>query len=100
MAIVIGMNGPKSLDSSINREFVGAIATPIAVKGIAYRFFGFQWEPLLGRLSQYNSTLLYQPEQAYLLFKCLSPTQAPAVLEVVEEIVSPAKFLFDKLERE
>lgn len=83
LACVIGINQFSSIDPAVNRKFEDYIADIPKIEGIAYRVFGFFWEPCWDKESQFKGKI-YPVDQAFLLLKVISKIQAKIVRETYE----------------
>ena len=82
LALVIGQNRCLSLDERVNRKFISYIEGVPRINGIAFRTFGFFWEP------QWAPTVkrkeLYSKERSFLLLKVLRPDAADRLSAAIE----------------
>lgn len=82
-ACVIGINQIVSIDPAVNRQFEDYMAKIPLIKGIAYRVFGFFWQPTWSQESQFKGKI-YPLNKAFLVLKALSEDNAKIVRETYE----------------
>lgn len=80
LALVIGVNRMKSLDSEESAQFHTYVKNVPEIEGIAVQIFGRFWIPKYQRRAEFSEKT-YDPITAYRLLKSLQPVAAKKVLK-------------------
>ena len=82
LSVVVGVNQPKSIDPSKNRELATIFDTLPKAQELPFNVFVFFWIPQW-EVSNYGIKHLYPKERAYLLIKALSTPESTVALRIL-----------------